>query len=202
VYFHLYRPSRANRSRPLDGAAGRVAPAFTRDLASVAKTWSRPATHQVANPGPGGGAPIAQHGGSPCRQRRSPTPTIVTGVAGTDIEPEGPGSHNGRTILATAGIRTEPSPLRRSGSLPRRSALQTRRRAQRASCPHHRECRAGTFGAPDTWAAVETGSYRACNQHAYVADVKHNTAVWVLVWLFVASWVVAIVNVAVLTRLQ
>jgi hypothetical protein len=32
--------------------------------------------------------------------------------------------------------------------------------------------------------------------------VKHNTAVWVLVWLFVASWVVAIVNVAVLTRLQ
>jgi hypothetical protein len=31
--------------------------------------------------------------------------------------------------------------------------------------------------------------------------VKHNTAVWVLVWLFVAAWVAAIVNVAVVTRL-
>jgi hypothetical protein len=46
-----------------------------------------------------------------------------------------------------------------------------------------------------------TCSYRACNQYPYSADVKHNTAVWVLVWLFVAAWVAAIVNVAVVTRL-
>ncbi len=38
---------------------------------------------------------------------------------------------------------------------------------------------------------------RGCNQGPYLADVEHNTAVWVLVWLFVAALVVAIVDVAV-----
>ncbi len=40
--------------------------------------------------------------------------------------------------------------------------------------------------------------YRACNQNRYLTDVKHNTAVWVLVWVFVAALVAAIVEVAVL----
>jgi hypothetical protein len=39
--------------------------------------------------------------------------------------------------------------------------------------------------------------YRACNQYAYLADVKHNTAVWVLLWVFVAALVAAIIDVAV-----
>ena len=44
--------------------------------------------------------------------------------------------------------------------------------------------------------------YRACNQYRYLADVEHNTAVWVLVWVlvwvFVAASVAAIVYAAVL----
>jgi hypothetical protein len=39
--------------------------------------------------------------------------------------------------------------------------------------------------------------YRGCNQCRYLADVEHNTAVWVLVWIFVAALALAIVDVAV-----
>lgn len=39
--------------------------------------------------------------------------------------------------------------------------------------------------------------YRACNQCRYIADVEHNTAVWILVWVSLAALVVAIVDVAV-----
>jgi hypothetical protein len=41
----------------------------------------------------------------------------------------------------------------------------------------------------------------ACNQYRYSADVKHNTAVWVLVWVFVAVSVAAVINAAVATPL-
>jgi hypothetical protein len=40
--------------------------------------------------------------------------------------------------------------------------------------------------------------FRACNQYRYLADVKRNAAVWVLVWVFVAVSVAAIVYAAVL----
>src|ERR1700689_4646233 len=40
----------------------------------------------------------------------------------------------------------------------------------------------GPVGDPDGMRCNQP--YRACNQHSYLADVKHNTAVWVLVWVF------------------
>jgi hypothetical protein len=40
--------------------------------------------------------------------------------------------------------------------------------------------------------------YRACNQYRYIADVEHNTPVWVLLWLFVAASAAAIFYAAVL----
>ena len=58
----------------------------------------------------------------------------------------------------------------------------------------------GPVGDPDGMRGNQP--YRACNQHSYLADVKHNTAVWVLVWVFAAALVVAIINAAVVTQLN
>jgi hypothetical protein len=60
---------------------------------------------------------------------------------------------------------------------------------------------AGTLGPSGAWALAQH-PHRACNQYRYVVDVKHNTAVWVLVWLFVAALVLALINAAVLTKLN
>ena len=43
--------------------------------------------------------------------------------------------------------------------------------------------------------------YRPCNQCSYLVDVKNNTAMWVLVWTFVAALAAAIVYAAALTQL-
>ena len=40
--------------------------------------------------------------------------------------------------------------------------------------------------------------YRSRNQYRYLADVEHNTAIWLLVWIIVAASVAAIVFAAVL----
>lgn len=55
--------------------------------------------------------------------------------------------------------------------------------------------------SPGAWAVAQHPP-RACNPYRYVSDVKHNTAVWVLVWLFVAALVLALINAAVLTKLN
>jgi hypothetical protein len=51
-------------------------------------------------------------------------------------------------------------------------------------------------------AVTQWWRYRACNQYRYVADVEHNTAAWILVWIFVAASVAAIVYAAVLMPLS
>jgi hypothetical protein len=134
-----------------------------------------------------------------CSLLSSSTPSRAQGM--TWVDTSGPRCRLIRVgVTQRTGVPQEGSPLDRnigSCQIPRRH-----------SCPASGTgglCSGGPLRLDRRrrWkTALTRHRYRGGNQYSYVVDVKHNTAVWVLVWVLAAAMVAAIINAAVLTQLN